>query len=465
MAKPSEILVSKFPFTPTEDQLTFFKAAEQFITSSQPHATLLLKGYAGTGKTSILSSLVKVLPTFGFKSMLLAPTGRAAKVMARYTRKSAFTIHKVIYKLGDSDAGEARFMLQKNYHRNTVFIVDEASMIQDQSFQGSGLLADLIKFVFEHPKNKLLLVGDDAQLPPVGSSISPALDPDKLANTYNLKVQQVQLRQVMRQALDSGILENASSLREDIFKQRFQPQFNTAKPDIFKMTGERMEDGLRYAYDKYGVSETVVVCRSNKNAVEYNRHIRHGMFFHENEIECGDLIMIVKNNYHYKPQKSAMGFLANGDFAEVLKIRKFEDLYDLRFADLEIRLVDDPNEVVLEVKVILDTLHSNYPALEDSQYQNLHQQVRQDYQDVHNKADLRAALKKDPYLQALQIKFAYALTCHKAQGGQWDAVFLDQGYYPETQLTMDQMRWLYTGVTRASKELFLVNFDAQYFRS
>lgn len=231
------------------------------------------------------------------------------------------------------------------------------------------------------------------------------------------------------------------------------------------MNGDRMEDGLRYAYDKYGMGETIVICRSNKNAVEYNRHIRHAIFYHESEIECGDQIMIVKNNYFYKPEHSPMGFLANGDFAEVLKIRRFEDMYGLRFADLEIRLLDDLSNSSLEVKVVLDTLHDNYPALSQEQHRKLYDQVRLDYLEITNRTQLRAALKKDPYLQALQVKFAYALTCHKSQGGQWKAIFMDQGYVPEAQLNREQLRWLYTGVTRATDELFLVNFAESYFNS
>ena len=465
MASPVEILTSKFPYDPTDDQKAFFQAAQDFIKSQESKCTLLVKGYAGTGKTSVLTSLVKVLPTFGYKSLLMAPTGRAAKVMSRYTKKSAFTIHKVIYKLGEDTAtSEIRFQPQKNYHRNTVFIVDESSMIQEGEGRASGVLLDLITYVFENPGNKLMLLGDDAQLPPVGQSHSLALSKTHLQQKYSLKVMEIELKTVMRQALNSGILENATRIRTAALNQEGGAvHFNTQKSDVFRMTADRMEDGLRYAYDKYGVGETIVVCKSNRNAVDYNRHIRHTLFYFESEIECGDQIMIVKNNYHYQPENSPMGFLANGDFAEILKIKKFQDLYGFRFADVEIRLLDDPTEAILEVKVILDTLHTYTPALTPESYQKLYQEVSKDYADLRHKRELLKALKQDPFLNALQIKFAYALTCHKSQGGQWKAIFMDQGYWGNTQLNQDQLRWLYTGVTRATDELFLVNFDHQYF--
>lgn len=466
MATPSEILASKFPYEPTKDQLAFFQLTEEFIKSKDPKIVLLVKGYAGTGKTSLLSSLVKVLPVFGYKSLLLAPTGRAAKVMARYTRRSAFTIHKIIYRLGEGrDSGEVHFKRQKNYNRNTVFIVDEASMISEEGQQRRGLLWDLIQFVFENKGNKLMLVGDDAQLPPVGQTESLALSRQHLQEKYGLSVIATELKSVMRQALDSGILENASTLRNALDHQPGTVCFTTSKQDTFRMGADRMEDGLRYAYQKYGLGETIVICRSNKNAVDYNRHIRHALFYYENEIECGDQIMVVKNNYFYKPEHSPMGFLANGDFAEVVKIINFQELYGLRFADLEIRLLDDPTEERLQVKVILDTLQESHPSLTTESYRSLYSLVREDYREITNRVQLRNALRTDPYLQALQIKFAYALTCHKSQGGQWKAIFIDQGYLPEPGLTREHLRWLYTGVTRATEELFLVNFNSNFFNS
>lgn len=458
----SQILASKFPYHPTEDQFKFFEIAESFVLSKDHNSTLVLKGYAGTGKTSLIAVLVKVLPSFGFKVRLLAPTGRAAKVLARYSRKSAFTIHKMIYQLKEGDATPGTvFQLKKNYSKNTIFIVDEASMVPEGNYINK-VLSDLIKYVFKHQSNKLMLIGDNAQLPPVGQSQSLALAEWHLQQKYDLTIRSLELNQVMRQSMDSGILLNANSLRLELVKDPPRVRFNLKYPDIFKMTGDRLEDGLRYAYDKYGVQETVVICRSNKNAVFYNRNIRRALFYFEEELEAGDQVMIVRNNYFYKPEHSPMGFLANGEFVEIAKILSFEEKYGYRFADVEIRLLDDPSNQSLAAKVFLDTLHTSYASLTDEQYRELLGQVRNEYANQKGD-DLQETLKNDPYLQALQIKFAYAMTCHKSQGGQWKAIFLDKGYISPEQQDRDFLRWLYTGVTRATDELFLVNFEDSYF--
>ncbi len=462
MAAPAKILAAKFPYQPTGDQRNFFQSTDTFIKSAEERCTLLVNGYAGTGKTSLLGALVRVLPIFRYKTVLLAPTGRAAKVMSRYTGRAAYTIHKKIYRLKESaESGGVKFILQKNYHRRTIFIVDEASMIWDEEASRGGVLYDLLCYVFQNPDNKLILVGDDAQLPPVGQDHSFALSSSHLRNKYKLKVISVNLKEVMRQALDSGILHNANKLRALDHNGHFQ--FNLTAKDIFRVNGERMEDGLRYAYDKYGLDDTAVICRTNRNAAHYNQAIRRSIFFYENEIECGDRIMVVKNNYFYKPENSPMGFLANGDFAEVLKIKRFEELYQRRFADLEVRLLDDPDQTTMEVKIILDSLYSKTASMTQEEQNAFYQEVRMDYADISNKKKVNQLLKENPYLQALQVKFAYALTCHKSQGGQWKAIFLDQGYLPEVQLNQDQIRWLYTGVTRATDELFLVNFKNSFF--
>ena len=465
MARAAEILAGKFPFEPTQDQYRFFQLTEQFVLSTDPRCTMLLKGYAGTGKTSLVGAMVKVLPSFGFKIMLLAPTGRAAKVLAKYARKSAFTIHKIIYKLKDSESlAGGYFQLKKNYSSNTIFIVDEASMISE-GHRDTGLLSDLVKYVFQKSGNKLLLIGDNAQLPPVGQANSLALSESHLEEKHGLAVLSSVLNEVMRQSLDSGILKNANSLRHEMNRPEPKIKFTLGLDGIYKMNGSRLEEGLRYAYDKYGSGETIVICRSNRNAVDYNRHIRHSLFYFEQELDAGDQIMIVRNNYFYQPEHSPMGFLANGEFAEVMKIIKFEEMYGFRFADIEIRLLDDPTNERMVVKVILDTLHSIHPSLSEEQFKSLYDQVRQDYQGHLKSSELKNALKKDPYLQSLQIKFAYALTCHKSQGGQWKAIFLDKGYVPLEQLNIEYLRWLYTGVTRATDELFLVNFGSEFFNS
>ena len=411
--------------------------------------------------------MVKTLPKLKVKSMLLAPTGRAAKVMGNYSNKSAFTIHKIIYrpkdKIGELGAG---FDLVKNYYKETLFIIDEASMLADESFNGRSLLRDLIQYVFQESSNRLLLVGDTAQLPPVGSTLSPALDRDYLVRHFRLKVDSIELTEVMRQQLASGILYNATFLRNQILAKVPEITFATAEfKDFYKMTGERLEDGLRYAYNKYGTENTVIITRSNKSAVQYNQYIRRNIHFFDDEISAGDLLMIVKNNYTYMAESEKVNFLANGDFAEVIKIRSFEEMYGLRFATLELRLLDYPDEPFFEAKVVMDTLYSPHPALSTEQYRDLYKQVAEDYADVASKAERMELIKKDPYLTSLQVKFAYALTCHKSQGGQWDAVFVDQGYLTDEMVTKEYIRWLYTAVTRAKKELFMVNFHPKFYIS
>ncbi|UJP63587.1 ATP-dependent DNA helicase [Mongoliitalea daihaiensis] len=463
---PSILLRKNFPFEPTAGQAKFFVKMDVFLEKKElPIQAFVLKGFAGTGKTSVLSSLVRVLPRFQKKSMLLAPTGRAAKIMANYSGKSAFTIHKIIYKpKGEAgDLGQG-FELQKNYNQDTVFIVDESSMLADEVSFGRSLLADLIKFVFQVPSNSLLFVGDTAQLPPVGSLLSPALDPSYLQRYFRLKVDSLEMTEVMRQQLDSGILFNATALRNLLKQDQLHIHFVTKGfSDFFKMTGERLEDGLRYAYDKYGIENTTIITRSNKSAVQYNQYIRQVIHFYEDEISAGDLLMVVKNNYTYMADSELVNFIANGDFVEIIKIRSFEELYGLRFATLELRLIDYPDEPYFEAKVILDTLHSPLPSLSVEQYRSLYQQVSEDYLDVANVTERKELIKKDPYLSALQIKFAYALTCHKSQGGQWDAVFVDQGYLTDEKINEEFVRWLYTALTRAKKEVFLVNFHQKFY--
>lgn len=464
MAKPSELIEKRFPFEPTQGQRTFFSLLDQFILESVP--CMLLKGFAGTGKTSVISALVKILPFFNYKSMLLAPTGRAAKVMSLYAQKSAFTIHKVIYSQVAAPGSEIlKFKRQKNYSKKTIFVIDEASMLTDEAdFGRTGLLTDLFRYVFEDPSNQLILVGDSAQLPPVGKTDSPALLKEYLSSTYRKEVIGIELKEVVRQESQSGILDNATYLRSLLDKKQLNIRFNTGPyKDIYRMTSEKLEDGLRYAYDKYGIENTTIICRSNKSAVQYNHFIRRNIHFSESEIDAGDFLMIVKNNYRYLPSDTKAGFLANGDFAEVVKIVRFEEMYGLHFADLVLRLTDYPDQDPFEAKVILDTLHNYAPSLGAEDYSKLYQAVREDYADITSKRELKEKLKQDPYLNALQVKFAYALTCHKSQGGQWKAVFVDQGYLTEEMVDRGYVRWLYTAVTRATEELFLVNFKSNFF--
>ncbi len=465
MPQPSAILLQKFPFTPTAGQKKLFYMFDRFIDKGEDYPVMVLHGYAGTGKTSVVSALVKTLPLFNYKFLLLAPTGRAAKVMSFYTKRTAFTIHKIIYQqAANPRSGQLLFKRVKNYNKNTVFVVDEASMLSGEgSFGENGLLKDLLAYVFEHSSNKLLLIGDTAQLPPVGQTFSAGLDQQYLTGVTGSPVLFTELDEVMRQNEGSGILLNATHLRQQLAAGSPEIHLQTRElPDIFRMTGERLADGLTYAYDKYGMDETIVICRSNRDAVMYNKHIREQLLFRSEEIEAGDLLMIVRNNYFYVPDDAPSGFLANGDFVEVIKVVSFAELYGFRFATLSLRLLDDHGGP-FTATVILESLHTHAPALTTEDNQKLYEEVLQDYADITNKKELNEALRADPYLNALQVKYAYAVTCHKSQGGQWQAVFVDQGYLTAERINEEFVRWLYTAITRATKEVFLLNFHDRFF--
>jgi len=462
MPLASDILVNKFPYTPTDGQLKLFAQVDKFLNEKE-RPVLLIKGYAGTGKTTVVSALTKVLPLFNFKYSLLAPTGRAAKVMSSYAERMAFTIHKKIYKQTAEDGGGPQFKSQRNYAKNTIFIIDEASMINEEG--GKGLLTDLINYVYTDSSNKLILIGDFAQLPPVGQSVSPALDKEHLSFNFHTTVFESVLTEVTRQAEGSGILKNATNLRQQLDNKKPSITIRTSgEKDIFRMTGERMEEGLRYAYDNYGVENAIIICRSNKLANNYNQYIRNRIHFYESELEAGEFLMIVRNNYLYVPGDTPGNFLANGDFVQVEKIVNFEDMYGLRFATLQLSLVDYPNEPSFEAKVMLDTLHSETPALPAEENKKLYEQVKEDYADLATVKERKEAIKNDPYLNALQVKFSYALTCHKSQGGQWPVVFVDQGFINIEEIDKDYVRWLYTAMTRATKQLFMVNFDQSFYQ-
>ena len=464
--KASILLRRNFPHEATKGQQDFFHQMDLFLNPGfNQKATFLLRGYAGTGKTSVISALVKSLPKLNFRSLMLAPTGRAAKVMMAYAGKGGYTIHKIIYRpKGEIGSIGSGFDLLKNYYKDTIFIVDEASMLADDGGAGGNLLMDLISFVFQEGSNRLVLIGDTAQLPPVGSKNSPALEKNYLVSHYQLDVLEAELTEVMRQELDSGILYNATRLRNEVVKEKPVISFLSKKfRDFYKMNGEKLEEGLRYAYDKFGVENTIIITRSNKSAVQYNQYIRRALLFYEEEISAGDFLMIVRNNYTYMADSEKVNFLANGDFAEIRKIRSFEDVHGLRFATVELQLTDYPEEPPFEAKIILDTLYSHSPALDADQSRELYKFVSEDYIDIESKKERMDSIRKDPFLNALQVKFAYALTCHKSQGGQWQAVFVDQGYLSDEQLDKEFIRWLYTAMTRATKELFMVNFNPKFY--
>jgi exodeoxyribonuclease-5 len=464
-------LLNFFPFEATSGQRTLLTKLSEFILGKNLDHIFVIKGYAGTGKTTLVSSLVKAMPALNGKTMLLAPTGRAAKVLSNYTRKQAFTIHKKIYIRRSTDEGGFAFHLQQNLHANTVFIIDEASMISNSGglskgmFGGGSLLDDLIDYVFSGTNCKLIFIGDTAQLPPVGMEVSPALDIGFLKASYSFKVDFFELTEVVRQASNSGILTNATELREQIrLGEEFQPHFTlNGFDDILRIDGVDLEDALNEAYNKYGAEETMIVCRSNKRANIYNQQIRARIRWQESELSAGDFMMVVRNNYFWLPEQSKAGFIANGDIVEILRVGKIQEMHGFRFADVRVRMIDYPDEPDLEVRLLLDTIMSEAPALSQAENKKLFDSVMLDYGDV---ADRRMRLKKvkeDGFFNALQVKFAYAVTCHKAQGGQWPCVFVEQGYLTDEMLNIEYLRWLYTAITRASGKLYLVNFNKEFY--
>lgn len=461
-----EQLIYNFGLNPTQGQKALFKKLEKFLESEEERCVFILKGYAGTGKTSVLDAFIKVCPIMNYEVVLMAPTGRAAKVMNHYTGKFASTIHRKIYIQKENPAsGFLDFQLQKNKEENTIYIVDEASMISELHEHGSnGLLRDLISYVFERNNNKLILVGDEAQLPPIGLEVSPALDFQHIEGYYHSQVYTHTLTEVMRQNANSGILFNATQLRKQLELEEINIKFQTQGfKDFFKMTSERIEDGIRYAYEKYGQENTIVLTQSNKNAVLYNQFIRNRINYSDAEIDQGDILMVVKNNYTTLPENSRAGFLANGEFIKVKRLGREEEVHGLRFQHATLSLVDYPDDSEFDTLIILDTLYSSSPSLSQEQNQQLYQNVLLDYQWVKTKKERQKLMREDKYLNALQVKFAYALTTHKAQGGQWDAVFIDKYYQREENQSPEFLKWLYTSITRGIKEVFLINFPKELF--
>lgn len=467
-----DLIAQYFDFEPTSGQDILMRQLAGFIYRFREPSLFVLKGYAGTGKTTIVSALVKAMPKLNISTVLLAPTGRAAKVMANYTGKAAHTIHKKIYKTYSDGNGNIRLTLQKNTHKNTLFIVDEASMIPDYNQSGElntlserSLLNDLFTYVSEGFQCKLILIGDAAQLPPVGSDESPALDVSFLQALFHHPVETFELTEVVRQAKDSGILRNATAIRTKIaHEDAHLPLFNIARfNDLVKLPGIDLEETLHKAYTQHVKDEVAVICRSNKRANMFNEAIRQRILFLENEIAAGDFMMILKNNYYWITLGSDIDFIANGDIVEILRIKKIEEMYGFRFADVQIRLVDYPDEKPMEVKILLDTITLESPALPYSDSRRLFDEVMKDYEEIPSKRKRFLEAKKNPYLNALQVKFAYAFTCHKTQGGQWHTVFVDQGYFTNEMLDLSFLRWMYTAITRATQQVYLVNFKEEFY--
>ncbi len=429
---------------------------------------MLLRGYAGTGKTSLVSALIRTLPQLRVSTILLAPTGRAAKVLSGYSGRQAYTIHKKIYMTATDATGQMRTVRAVNKHSYTLFIVDEASMIGlEPTGSRQSLLEDLVEYVYSGNHCRLMLIGDTAQLPPVGQSESPALDNRYLAASFGLNVIMQELTEVVRQQSLSGILANATALRGQIAPigtdEAQLPLFTTAD-DVVNLNGQDLMEVLNNEYSGDGLENVVVVTRSNKRANLFNQGIRSSVLFREGEVNAGDYLMVVKNNYFWLDDDSTIGFIANGDIVEVLSVRNVQELYGFRFADATLRFVDYPDEQPLDCKLMLSTLYSESPSLTADEQSQLYTTVMEDYADLPHKADRLRELRQNPYYNALQVKFSYALTCHKTQGGQWRTVIIDQGFLPPDQrLDREYLRWLYTAFTRATGRVYLLGFDERFY--
>ncbi len=463
------LIKQQFPFRPTLKQNIVLQQLSEFIFSTSPNGLYVLKGYAGTGKTTIIGAIVSNLWKAKKSSVLLAPTGRAAKVIANYSNREAFTIHKKIYFPKKDKGGGVKFVLQPNKHKNAIFIVDEASMIPDapsesKFFENGSLLDDLMQYVYSGHKCKLLLIGDTAQLPPVKLDLSPALNEDLLALHYNKDVVKMELDEVVRQEFDSGILINATALREAVAGkgQYFKFEVNGFK-DIVRLTdGYEIMDAINDSYSNLGNEETAFIVRSNKRANLYNQNIRSRILFNESELSTGDYLMVVKNNYFWLKPTSEAGFIANGDIIEVLEIFKFEELYGFKFAQVKIRMVDYPKMRPFETVLLLDTIMAETPSLSYQESNRLYQEVMKDYETETSNYRKFLKVKGNKHFNALQVKFSYAITCHKSQGGQWHTVFVEQPYLPNG-IDTDYLRWLYTAITRAKEKLYLIGFKDDFF--
>ena len=467
-------ILQQFGFPPTQEQEHALEVFAEFLTDRDPHAVMILRGSAGTGKTTLSGAIVRTLKEIRQKVMLLAPTGRAAKVFSLNSGSPAYTIHRRIYREKSFSGVEGQFNLNDNLYTDTLFMVDEASMIANMglggmSFGSGCLLDDLVHFVYQGRNDRLLLIGDKAQLPPVGEEESPALHAAMLEG-YGLKVYECDLNEVLRQSEKSGILYNATMIRQMITHDDITqlPKIRFAGySDIKPMPGSELIEALADSYHHVGLDDTIVVTRSNKRANIFNQGIRNMVLDREEELSQGDILMIVKNNYYWMEEERKSNnklqsneipaFLANGDRAKVLKVRRRIDLYGFRFATLLLQFPDYDN-YELEATVLLDTLMSEAPALTHEQQEQLFHQIEEDYQDIPLKADRMKAIRQDQFFNALQVKFAYAVTCHKAQGGQWAHVYVDQGYMTDDMLNPDYIHWLYTAFTRATEMLYLVNW-------
>jgi exodeoxyribonuclease-5 len=460
-------LLDNLEFQPTPSQEELIGSLAAFIGSDDLREVMLIRGYAGTGKTTLVNSMVRTLHGMKQRVVLLAPTGRAAKVLNAYTGYPAWTIHKKIYRQKSGSDGLGSFVLDRNLHKDTMFIIDEASMIGNktgESMFGTGnLLSDLIHYVESGTNCRLVLIGDTAQLPPVGLDVSPALD-RRVLESFSYTVRESTLVEIVRQAAGSGILQNATAIRQHITSDRIRiPQLAVPpEADISRIGGAELLDLLGESYDTAGEEQTIVVTRSNKRANRFNAGIRSQILWKEEQIGRGDLLMVVKNNYFWKDEEKKLDFIANGDIGRIQRVIGFEELYGLKFATVELSFIDY-DDARVEARILLDVLDVDGPALPQDIHRNLYASIMEEHPELTNRKKRAEYISTDPYFNALQVKFAYAVTCHKAQGGQWKNVFLDQGYFTEDMISRDYLRWLYTGFTRATEKLYLVNFSDLFF--
>ena len=465
-------LQKKLDFEPTQSQLIWFSEISNFILSNDLNSVFVLKGYAGSGKTTLLGSLVHQLNMINFKAVLIAPTGRAAKVLSSYSKHPAYTIHKQIYNTKSEGTGNIIFQLRKNTYKNTIFIVDEASMIGNEIIENklsknNLLLNDLIEYVKDGYKCKLLFVGDPAQLPPINLTLSPALDSDLLKEFYFDKVFIVELTFVVRQKQNSGILNNATVIRKQLNQKIYnQFKFNiNGCDDIINLNDtNNIFEVVESAYDVSGIDQTVFIVRSNKRAYLFNKQIRQSILDNEDDLSVGDRLMVLKNNYFWLPQTSRPGFIANGDIIEIIKIKSKKDIYGFFFAEVQVILVDYPEELPFDTIILLDTLRITTASLSYEETNRLYKNIKEDYVDEKSRFKQLLKVKGNKFFNALQVKYAYAITCHKSQGGQWENVFVEKPYLPVGQ-NKEYLRWLYTAVTRSTKNLYLIGFTSEDFNS
>lgn len=467
-----QLLLKNFPFSPTKGQQELLSLTTEFIIKKYQRQVFIIKGYAGTGKTTLVKALTGTLPQLKHKAILLAPTGRAAKVLSDYSGNRASTIHRHIYRFYTSSTGVGKLIKVENKYKHTLFIVDEASMIghgekitTQEGYGSYDLLTDLIQYVYSGENCRLIFIGDTAQLPPVGMVLSHALNSDYLETNYDLGVVDYELTEVIRQKSESGILYNATQIRNNISYENYvYPKINNKDYfDVERLDGYSLEDALNSSYSS-DIENVITITKSNKKANKYNMAIRSKILYREEQICTSDLMMVVKNNYFWTEEYKQLGFIANGDIIEIQRIYNFEEKYGYNYADAQIRMIDYLDSPILEVKLLLDVINLDSASMSFTDMNKLFFKIMADeYGHIKNKAKRAQMVRESKYFNALQVKFAYAITCHKAQGGQWDTIFIDQGYVGEEQINQDYLRWLYTGVSRAKNKLYLINFKDEFF--